>query len=764
MAQNAAIDRNAGAGGFDWAIHQYDTVGGDDDLEINQQLAGVPIQLVVNRDRWQETEADSGSNFNDLIKGDALERIVGGFGFTGCDALDPAGVNRITGLGDYVTTFPTSLADVKAVAAAGDCPLTGAPDSAANPVTGDPSQGGVWAEGNILFGGGGSDVIEGRENQDIIDGDSALRVAISVRANPDGTGAELGRTDLMEGKAQGTGSFGPGTAGMTLQQAVFAGLVNPGQLVNVREIVKPDGSLIGASPDRALAGDCPAATNNPATPVDGVVGSTVKLTAAVTNCDTAVFSGEPTLGPDGYTVTANADGSVTVTDIASAALIAAGTPFPKGDGIDTLWNVENLRFCIHNDPVLKTCDAFKDVAAPSSRPPATPTNVTASAIAGSRTSARVAWTEPTGGSAVTSFTIQAFAGTTLARTVTAPATDSTADVTGLTTGTAYTFQVRANGAVTNSPFSVPSAPFTPQPTAPGAPTNVVATGGVAGASVSWVAPADNGGSAILSYKVEALSGTTVIATQTVTAPATSASFGLPAGAVTFRVSATNAVGTGATALSNTVTVLADTTAPTVNSVSPVANAVNVPLGSVIGVTFSEPVQGVTATTFTLRTNAGAAVATTLTLGSGGTSATLTPTAPLVNGTTYRVTLTGGATAIRDLANNALVTTTWTFTARDVVPPTVAARTPAPGATGQAVGTNVVVTFSEPVTVPNNTFTLNQGRTAVRANVISSNGGRTWTLDPIANLTAGRTYTVTLTNGIRDLVGNRFAGATWNFTT
>ena len=42
MSQNAAIDRNAGAGGFDWAIHQYDTVGADDDMEINQQLAGLP--------------------------------------------------------------------------------------------------------------------------------------------------------------------------------------------------------------------------------------------------------------------------------------------------------------------------------------------------------------------------------------------------------------------------------------------------------------------------------------------------------------------------------------------------------------------------------------------------------------------------------------------------------------------------------------------------------------------------------------------------
>ena len=75
MSQNAAIDRNAGAGGFDWAIHQYDTVGADDDMEINQQLAGLPLPVVVNRDRWQETEADSGSKFNDVIRGDDMERV-----------------------------------------------------------------------------------------------------------------------------------------------------------------------------------------------------------------------------------------------------------------------------------------------------------------------------------------------------------------------------------------------------------------------------------------------------------------------------------------------------------------------------------------------------------------------------------------------------------------------------------------------------------------------------------------------------------------
>ena len=50
----------------------------------------------------------------------------------------------------------------------------------------------------------------------------SLQVRISVRTNPADPRTEIGSTDLMEHKAL-TGTFGPGTAGMTLQQAVFAG-------------------------------------------------------------------------------------------------------------------------------------------------------------------------------------------------------------------------------------------------------------------------------------------------------------------------------------------------------------------------------------------------------------------------------------------------------------------------------------------------------------------------------------------------------------
>ena len=72
MAQNAATDRNVGAAGFDWAYHQYDTVAANDDMAINNNLVGAPHPIIVNRDTWQETEADSGYDFNDVIKGTPL--------------------------------------------------------------------------------------------------------------------------------------------------------------------------------------------------------------------------------------------------------------------------------------------------------------------------------------------------------------------------------------------------------------------------------------------------------------------------------------------------------------------------------------------------------------------------------------------------------------------------------------------------------------------------------------------------------------------
>ncbi len=166
MAQNAVVDRNAGAGGFDWAIHQYDTVGADDDMMINNNLGGLPIQVVVNRDRWQETEADSGSALDDVIKGtdDVLARRDSS-AVAGSPAATRSTRPGSTGSRGWPTCFPP----LDQGSATLPTWLRSRPPASAR------SSGPVWGEGDILLGGGGSDTLEGRDGDDIIDGDQAAR-------------------------------------------------------------------------------------------------------------------------------------------------------------------------------------------------------------------------------------------------------------------------------------------------------------------------------------------------------------------------------------------------------------------------------------------------------------------------------------------------------------------------------------------------------------------------------------------------------------
>ncbi|MGA8211410.1 MAG: peroxidase family protein [Nocardioidaceae bacterium] len=599
MSQNAAVDRNAGAGGYDWAIHQYDTVGADDDMEINNFLAGVPIQVVVNRDRWQETEANSGSAFDDVIRGtNDVPSTVGGAGFTGCDVLDQAGVDRISGLGALLPPLTGDLAPVEAASAAGVCPLTGP----------------LWGGGNILLGGAGSDRITGRGGDDVIDGDKSLRVRISVRTDPADPTTEIGSTDLME-KPYLAGSS------KTLQQAVFDGTVDPGQLVTVREIVDSSAADKATSVDTAVfarpradytitvEGDhlVVTQTTNAVAPQKVSDGSdtlrnierlqfsdqTLSVTAPA-----APVIGTATAGDAEATVTWSppAGGSATVLGY-DLVVSSGGVPVRTVPSISRLgvrWTVRGLTngtpytFAVRafnsygDSPLSAASNEVTPQAAPAPPPtdpttptdptgPTTPTDPTGptgpttpgqtvaepgapTGVAAVRGNARatVSWTRGgTGGSALTGHRVQVLAGTAVVRTVTVGNVTS-AVVTGLTNGRTYSVRVQAVNAVGVSPWSA-SRSVTPA-TTPSAPRGLrVARGAAGGAltvSARWTAPASNGGSTVTAYRVSAqryaANGTAVGAPRVtqVGAGARSAGIRLPAGSYRLTVRAVNAVGQG----------------------------------------------------------------------------------------------------------------------------------------------------------------------------------------------------------------------------
>ena len=200
-------------------------------------------------------------------------------------------------------------------------------------------------------------------------------------------------------------------------------------------------------------------------------------------------------------------------------------------------------------------------------PPA-PTSATATA---GNAQATVSWTAPTvlAQTPITDYTLQysSNSGSSWTTFTRSASTTTSATVTGLTNGTAYTFRVAGVNGVGTGAYSAASASVTPAAgTPPGAPTGLTATGGNAQISLAWTAPASVGSSAITGYALEYTpSGGSA---QTVATGSTSTSYtitGLTNGtAYTARVAAVNAAGTGSyTAASSSVTPAASTSKLTV---------------------------------------------------------------------------------------------------------------------------------------------------------------------------------------------------------
>ncbi|WP_085706162.1 peroxidase family protein [Pseudomonas sp. B8(2017)] len=261
-----AQDKMDGMSGFDWITNKNDQVGVTVDLTLaalaqphgnapNQNtgifnpVGASPASIL---DRFAEVEGVSGSNFADVLKGDNVDAvtILNHGGATGSALTNVA---LIRGLQQF-------LAD------------------AGLPTTG-------FATGNIMLGGNGSDLIEGRGGDDLIDGDKWLNVRIAVYAPGDvnHTGPEIASFDSM----------------VDMIPFMLDRTYNPGQLKAVREIL-PGTSTGGAA------------------------------------FDTAVFSGVQSE----YTVTQNTKGTLDTSDD-----VWTVTDNVDGrDGVDTLLHIERLQF------------------------------------------------------------------------------------------------------------------------------------------------------------------------------------------------------------------------------------------------------------------------------------------------------------------------------------------------------------------------------------------------------------------------------------
>ena len=350
--------------------------------------------------------------------------------------------------------------------------------------------------------------------------------------------------------------------------------------------------------------------------------------------------------------------------------------------------------------------------------PGAPTGVTATA---GDASASVSWIAPVsdGGSAITGYTVTVLPGGATFQPV---GTATTVNVTGLTNGTSYTFTVVATNSVSDGPASDPSSPVIPAPappTAPGAPTGVTATAGDASASVSWIAPVSDGGSAITGYTVTVLPGGATF--QPVGTATTVNVTGLTNGtSYTFTVVATNSVSDGPpSAPSAPVTPTAAATAPGApTGVTAIAGN-----GSAT-VSWTAPASngGSAITGYTVTASPGGAFATT-------NGATTVVVSGLTNGTavTFTVVATNG------------VGTGPASAASTAVTPTAPAGGTANSAEGGTAGTSVTVANSGGAS--GNAFT-----------VVSKGAGAALVYTASSAAHGGRAYALTGASGTATIMG------------
>jgi Ca2+-binding RTX toxin-like protein len=304
MFQGVGIQRSNGMAGFDWAIHKDDAVAANSDL-------GIPIfanqEAFILRDRFDLVEGLSGWKFSDTLTGRVVPVNT---------RVEATGTAAIPGPDSPLYSYSNALLERNVALIDGLNTLVAhrqryvevGNDGVAETVVMDTAD-----ASDILLGGGGSDRIKGLAGSDIIDGDKWLNVRIRITVGSDVYTADgMTKKVYLEADME-RGALRPGAVaqfgGRALDALMLAGVLNPGQLSIVREIV--DGNVAG-------------------------------------DIDTAVYTGIR----EHYGFGVNTDGSLYVdhappaTDETDplAENVEGVTERPVLDGRDTVRNIERLEF------------------------------------------------------------------------------------------------------------------------------------------------------------------------------------------------------------------------------------------------------------------------------------------------------------------------------------------------------------------------------------------------------------------------------------
>ena len=241
-------------------------------------------------------------------------------------------------------------------------------------------------------------------------------------------------------------------------------------------------------------------------------------------------------------------------------------------------------------------------------------------------------------------------------------------------------------------------------------------------------------------------------------------------------------GQAITAANATFTVV-DTDVPTLTSSTPTDGATEVGVNDNIVLNFSKAVDAESGNIVIYKSSDDSEVESipvgnAKVSGSGSTQVTINPAATLDSSTNYYVQI--AATAFDDSSSNSYAgindKTTLNFTTADVAAPTLSSSTPADGATGIAVDTNIVLNFNEAVDAESGNIIIYKSSDnsqvesiPVGDSKVSGSGSTAITINPSSTLDGSTAYYVQVAaTAFDDSSNNSYAGisdaTTLNFTT